>query len=1386
MILFSSKNDPVAELLKSGREATWNQLDFRLIEKTTRSFHAATRNQTSAFTLERQIFTHLMQSVQSTLALLKNWSSRYEEYLLRLNANNEASIKQTEILRFLSQLGATSRQLKGDKRAMQRWLDVDAVAERYDYQRACSERELIFLCERMGELAARLLQACSDDDKPVLWNALKLESVLLQVFEYGGDDRIRTGALASLRLAIADCGAVIRGQLNKNFIQLIYRAVLDPRHSMGLQLEAVDLISNVAHEELLSVFPARLNVAAQSEEEIFFHHRAAKYCGQLSQVNPGFFELLKTYATHRSPWVRQGAVLGLAHASAAQIQEILVLFKNEEVPSVAGQLLLELTPLFNKFSLSELVSESLTDTLLGFLASANAPYVLRTALHIAPDFYTCSISHRQQHCQGVFTKLHERIVELKANHERTDVRRFATRALERLVMSQPQFTALLAKLAPLKELELGRKVTIKNAGLESYSDESILRALAVLAQNSFGFDVIELHPHLIVRREYRWATRLWRVLYEWRNPASDKRQNHDHLRGRVYEGKWIVPADSVAELSVTKVPGEPLHISEEGGYRPYLPLVDQIISSLDQNWPTRPISLVTAEGCTEIIPPDKLWSRLKTKWRLSRDFVTFARLRNWTVSSTFKSDSYIQHLCSLGFSIRFKPHSQLLESAAEDSRVKRFFPAALPMLTMNGVSDFRDYFYSVFQNTLSQLLIFLIGMFAVFFGQHFWLNWQFRRARKNIPLVVGGWGTRGKSGTERLKAAVFSALGYQILSKTSGCEAMFLYGYPLRNVREMFLFRPYDKATIWEQVNLTRFAASVNTDVMLWECMGLNPRYVRILQHQWMRDDIATITNCYPDHEDIQGPAGIDLPQVIGQFMPVAGRCSTSEENMLPYLVEIARKNNTELTCVNWLEAGLIAPDVLSRFPYEEHPYNIALVVRMFAMLGVASDLALKEMADRVIPDLGVLKAYPVSFIDDRRIEFVNGCSANERHGTLSNWIRMGFDKHALDLDPEIWTCTVVNNRADRVARSQVFAGILVNDIGADRHFLIGGNLDGLQTYIEQSFNVFMDQMDWTCSTQADVLDKHNQLLALAKRWKFARSEQEADLRLSKMLQGCHIASEVPLTIDASIIEKLLEASSLSADKQSMIMQRWEFERNQATDIQSKLALLGIGSNSSAGAAIRDMFATYFKEKIVVVHDYHTTGNQLVKNIIDQCPPGLLARVMGIQNIKGTGLDFVYRWQAWNDHFRYCRDLLNGKPDAALDAARALSASHELGLLEENLLRSTLQQVRMLPVGQSTVMAALLKAIEKALDEQLEGIRHTLSSQVDASTQDSKAELFKQKAIVFLEEFLDAGDAIKRRHHANAIYRELTARRISLPRAVKELQELTKRQKGGWLKKSFS
>ena len=52
------------------------------------------------------------------------------------------------------------------------------------------------------------------------------------------------------------------------------------------------------------------------------------------------------------------------------------------------------------------------------------------------------------------------------------------------------------------------------------------------------------------------------------------------------------------------------------------------------------------------------------------------------------------------------------------------------------------------------------------------------RDRARLALVIGGWGTRGKSGTERLKAALLQGLGFENLVKTTGCEAMFIHSLP--------------------------------------------------------------------------------------------------------------------------------------------------------------------------------------------------------------------------------------------------------------------------------------------------------------------------------------------------------------------------------------------------------------------------------------------------------------------------------------------------------------------------------------------------------------------------------------------------------------------------------
>jgi poly-gamma-glutamate synthase PgsB/CapB len=576
----------------------------------------------------------------------------------------------------------------------------------------------------------------------------------------------------------------------------------------------------------------------------------------------------------------------------------------------------------------------------------------------------------------------------------------------------------------------------------------------VLAQDDFGFDIERCIRGYRITRGPMFGFRLWRFLFEVLRSATDKRQAHVHTVGRFSYATIRAPSAILGELSETKVPGEPFTIAVEGNWRPYLPLPDDFVSILNLSWLfPRTVRFYTCQGVTEVQGPRGLLRRLKTGYRLTKDFAAYARLRNWDEKAASTPDAYIEAMQKLGFEITFRDHGAAQgQEAVTDLSVLRFFPCLLAMAIVDPsvyktfaqlLQDYSNYFGSAFENSLMHLLIFVTTLMFLFCARHFYANWTLRVARLRIALCIGGWGTRGKSGTERLKAAFLARLGYSMVSKSTGCEAMFLHNHNYGELLEIPFFRPYEKATIWEQRDIVRIAAGLNASVFLWECMGLTPSYVNILQRQWMNDDLSTITNTYPDHEDLQGPAGYDVAQTIAEFVPVKGHVFTTEQQMRPILADKCRVARTSMCGIGWLESGLITDDIMDRFPYKEHPDNIALVLAISDELNCERDFALKAMADDMVPDLGVLKTYPLAHVRTRKLEFTNGMSANERFGCLGNWSRLSFDQ--LDVNSDTWVSTVVNNRADRVARSRVFASILVNDISADRHFIIGSNLKGLQ-----------------------------------------------------------------------------------------------------------------------------------------------------------------------------------------------------------------------------------------------------------------------------------------------------------------------------------------------------
>ncbi|MDX2503185.1 MAG: hypothetical protein QNL62_01725 [Gammaproteobacteria bacterium] len=1361
-----------------------NSLNNRLVADFIKKIKSEKISSKDELILVKRLITMLQIFISEENNAIRLLQLKYAEYTKRYKRSTSESDKKKHILEFSKEMGATSRQLDADKKALRLWLDHDAITDRFYYTISHKEKQLTFSLTRLARLITENINIMGKQSFSLQeWQKLDLESILTPLFNYKGDERVRMTAFKVMMQCVKSLDKDIQQPaFSENILRYIYRSALDYHQDIWIQTEALELLSTLSPENFRLVFLQRFN-KSYTADDIFIKHYAALllekyYAG--CEFDP---ELVDIVIKDESPYVRQaiGHIMSCFPVSIS-IDIYKFMFFSDPSPQVRGALLLSMCP---SVKINYQQSEWLP-IIVKLLENEKDPFVLRILLEQIPQMIKTLAADQALQKKWVET-IFPVLGTLHQTADKIKVRRWAARSREWIwCFCSNERINLLEKLQAdsLKLYDKDIISTLKNSSLKNIDgknlEDEIARLLSLIAQNHDGFDLQARKKSFKLYKKPFFVFRWWRVLYEFKHSSIDKRQAYPHTIGRLSRGRIYIPSTINAELSMTKVPGEPFYFEDEDGWRPFLPLVDDIISLLDPLFIARPIKIVTPDGITRITPPANPFKRIIALSVVTLKFDYFARLRNWEEVMQNQPHHYIRSLEKLGLKFEFAHHHYSFEQAVEtESSVKRFFGTAVPLPFTDFFSSFKDYFYSVYENNLNELLIFLSIVSAYFIGRHIFVNRMIKKSRTSMGIVIGGWGTRGKSGTERLKAALFNALGFNIVSKTTGCEAMFLHSYAYGKLREMFLFRPYDKATIWEQGNILRLAHKMDTDVFLWECMGLTPSYVEILQRQWMQDDIATITNTYPDHEDIQGPAGHNIPEVMTRFIPQNSVLITSEEQMLPTLRKEAAQQNTRFVSVGWKEAGLITDDVLKRFPYDEHPYNIALVLSMAREFGISEVYALKEMADRVVPDLGVLKTYPTASVQSRKLTFVMGMSANERYGALGNWKRMGFDKLSLEKNPDIWVSALINNRADRIPRSRVFADYLVNDVSVDSIYLIGTNLHGFMGYLKESW--LQQQENHTL----DVANKTSQqvLRDFAKRFRIPVHEKVILQRLSAMLSGLGE-------------EKLLsELYILWSDMQQLRsrLQSLQFGNNVLTVLDNDLELLSAYQLIEQKVAqkldtdipakqldkeLDELLWQCFSKRIVIIEDEHATGDDIINTIVNCTPPGLENKIMGMQNIKGTGLDFVYRWLSWGFCYSALEQLSNDKAEIAQNGLKQLVTFQEYSVLCEQKLIKTIHIVKQKAWAQRESVQAELELIELRMQNTLDSIKASMGKQ-DISSR------WKIVIINFFEELLDTGDAIKRRKKADLIYKELIHQRISHARAAVELKKLNTRQKGGWLSKKI-
>jgi len=1315
------------------------------------------------------------------LYIADNFSQAQETKLFTQDLIKELSTNPTDyekrriILRYSFIFTPSKKQQIRDEKAFERFFDEDALIQRIQEKISHLQRQNIVALERLGNAFTLLqeVQTLKED----LWKTFELNRYFTSYLNYKEEslvnDEILHTILKITTLFYQDSTKDSETFLDKKLFKKVYHIALSHKESVWMQNDALVFLAEVAFPIFVEIAIIRAS-DYRYEENIFVRHTLTLLIFEYVQDNPQLHQLIEELILKDpSPYVRQAIAKSLGNIQTPSLR-----------PLVAQCILHDTDSSVRALSLTQILyphtqEEQFQTVIWQSIRSEKDPFVLKTALFCLAK-YIEQIRQKKENYQHFIDESYTALSDFIHEDIPIALKRYTALMKEFIWVCQKENTYVLYvnTLSFVKNIAVGKSQKIPSHFYDN--PEIFYRVLSVVAQNDFSLELREgIFSGLYLQRSEQFKRRLWRILFEMKTPSPDKRQGFLHTIARVFRGTKHFPSSILAEQAPTKVPGEPYLIPEEESARPFIPLADHFLSALMQDTlKIQDYKIYTADGITTIKVPRFFFQRFICFLKLSWKFASIAPLRNWREGSTLAPSSYIKSMEKLGFHIHFKPYIPKEKSST------KFFSMALPIpfLTPQIQNDISNYFVSAYENSLSDLVLFLLVFFALFFVRHVILSRQISKARKGIALSIGGWGTRGKSGTERVKAALFNALGLKVFSKTTGNEAMFLHADSFEEMREMYLFRPYDKATIWEQANTVLLADKLDVDVYLWESMGLTPSYVHILQQRWMKDNIATITNTYPDHENLQGPAGINIPQVMTNFIPEHSTLVSSEEVMYPILEAHAHSVHTQSFSTGWLEAGLLAPDILSRFPYEEHPYNIALVLGVATQLDINHDKALKAMADNIVPDLGVLKAYPPATVEKRKLLFINGMSANERFGALGNWKRMGLGDIDDEKESDIFLSTVINNRADRVSRSRVFASMLIEDIHADCYILIGSNLSGFQSYVEQSWQEYKAKLSLV-PTQSD-----SSLLLLeryAKNFRIFRTPTQLKMRLSHMLETQDISNKEICLSHFLDLEKLsLALAELEAQSKEEIL---AFYRPCYEEYQEYHQLKqDIKENKKSIEILSDTFQKnlwlWINRRIVFVHDYHATGNDVVNHIKKNTPLGLCNKIIGMQNIKGTGLDFAYRWVAWNTCYHICQDIQSENTKAIRQGIEALANFNEHGILSNALALESLTLAKKHLATQTQYYQSQIHIIEKTIKDSQKN-QETKKGNTTQNTSFFKS--ITHKILEITEAFLDAGDAVKRRKKSDRIYQDLTQHHISHKRAAIELQKITKRQKGGWFVQKF-
>ncbi|MDQ1258063.1 MAG: hypothetical protein QG656_2672 [Candidatus Hydrogenedentes bacterium] len=589
------------------------------LEREFRSWSAAAGNVPRGLGQAAEILVDFLNHrLRETLDRITSQRARYGEFNQRFVRAASQEERRQHIMDYIRDRGTAPREMAKDLRAFNRWFGHDAMADRYARQLAAAERNMAFCLHRLGVAAKCALEMhAGPPGHDRLWRRLEIEPIVRRLVAYEGDNRVSIEAFRCLATALlALPQAYHEGCVEERTLQYVFRSALESRQNVWIQCEALTLLQELSPGSLQAALEKRLADPREGDDLFVRHHVVSllgKNCGRI----PALLDLLPMAAADSSPYVRQAlakALLDLPVGHAGKYLRQLAL--EDDVAEVRAAAMVEIPALALRPGFFDIALDVSCES----LRREQAPFVLRTAFKAACDGLDALGAGE---AAVWYAALRPEMDRIHREAESLSVRRWAAMARERMwCSSYPPAKELRARLeTALKRTPRGIRRGVSRKAMRTVDETTLGRVLSVLSQEDFGYDIELGLLTAKATRGNRFGFRMWRFLHELTHPSPDKRQAFKHTVGRMFRGRLRAPSGILNELSETKVPGEPLYIENEAGGRPYLPLVDEVLSNLDWNSARRPLRIFSPEGVTELAPPRFVLTRVFARVWLTLRFV---------------------------------------------------------------------------------------------------------------------------------------------------------------------------------------------------------------------------------------------------------------------------------------------------------------------------------------------------------------------------------------------------------------------------------------------------------------------------------------------------------------------------------------------------------------------------------------------------------------------------------------------------------------------------------------------------------------------------------------------------------------------------------------------